>query len=219
MVQIIPFTRTLTHTREHGHTRVHLRDVVDEFHDQNGFTNAGTAEQTNFTTLGVGSQKVDYFDTCCQDLGLGGLLGERWRVAVDAACFCRVNRALLVNGVARYVQDTAQCAFTNRHLNGCAGVGDLRAANQTLGRVHRNGTNCVLTKVLGHFEDQFGPVVFSVQSVQDLWQVIFELHVDDGADNLRNFSDCMCHVVSPDCLQRFRAGNDFDQLVRNDGLT
>ena len=34
-----------------------------KFHHVYGFTNTGTTEQTNFTTLGERTNQVDYFDT------------------------------------------------------------------------------------------------------------------------------------------------------------
>ena len=37
-------------------------DVVDQLLDQNGLANAGTAEQTDLTALGVGANQVDDLD-------------------------------------------------------------------------------------------------------------------------------------------------------------
>jgi len=119
---------------------------------------------------------------------------------VDAACLLRLNRALFVNGVAGDVQDAAQCGLADGHLNRRAGVFDGSAPHEALCRVHRNGTHCVFAKVLRHFKDKAVAVVVCRESVQDLWQVIFELHVNDGADDLSDFADCICHVVSPGLL-------------------
>ena len=44
-------------------------------------------------------------------------------------------------------------------------------------------------EVLGDFEHQPFALVFGFQRVQDLRQVPLELHVDDGADDLRDLSD------------------------------
>ena len=62
MVKVITFTGPLAHTGKHRKARVHFGDVVDQFHNQNGFTNTGTTKETNFTALRVGGQKVDHFD-------------------------------------------------------------------------------------------------------------------------------------------------------------
>ena len=62
MIEVVAFTGTLTHTCKHRIARVHFCDVVDQLHDQNGFTDTGPPEQTNFTTLGIGGQQIDNLD-------------------------------------------------------------------------------------------------------------------------------------------------------------
>ncbi len=199
VVQVVAFTGTFTNARENRITGVHFGDVVDQFHDQNGFTNTGTTEQTDFTTLGVRCEKVDNLDACFQYFGCGRLFREFGRVSVDRATLGRLDVAFFVDGFANNVHDAAQCGVTHWDRDWRACVFDALAANQTFGRVHRDGTHGVFAKVLSHFEDQFLAVVFSYNSVEDLWQVILELHIDDGADDLCDFADCICHVVSPIC--------------------
>ncbi len=46
-----------------------LSDVVDEFLDQDSFTDTGTSEETDFTTSGVRGQQVDDLNTSDQDFG------------------------------------------------------------------------------------------------------------------------------------------------------
>ena len=70
VVKVVTFTRTLAHTREHGDTRVHFGDVVDQFHDENCFTNTRTTEEANFTTLRVRREKVDNLDACYREFPL-----------------------------------------------------------------------------------------------------------------------------------------------------
>jgi hypothetical protein len=45
--------------------------------------------------------------------------------------------------------------------------------------------------MLRHFEHQAIPAVRGFERVQDRRQIAFELHVDDGADNLGDLSDCI----------------------------
>ena len=51
--------------------------------------------------------------------------------------------------------------------------------------------------------------------------MILELHVDDGADDLRDFSDCVgcSHVVLFAELERLGTRNDLDQFLRDHRLT
>jgi len=64
-----------------------LGDVVDEFLDQHGLANTGTAEQTNLSTTGVGGEEVENLYTGLQDLGGGRLLNEGGRVGVGRTKF------------------------------------------------------------------------------------------------------------------------------------
>ncbi len=45
-----------------------FRDVINQFHDQNGFTYAGTTEQTNFTALRIRGEEIDHFNAGYQHL-------------------------------------------------------------------------------------------------------------------------------------------------------
>ena len=195
MVQIVPFTGPLTNTSEHRHTRVHFRDVVDQFHDQNCFTNTSTAEQANFAALRVWRQQVHNFNTSDQDFRFSRLIRKFWRRLVNRATRLRFHGAFFVNWFANNVQDTTQRFFThwNHDRSACVGYGST--ANQTLGRIHRNGTYSVFTKVLRNFEDQFVPVVVALQRVKDLWQVVAELNVDNSANHLCNFTYSFSHNV------------------------
>jgi hypothetical protein len=93
------------------------------------------------------------------------------------------------------------------------------AAHQTLGCVHRDGAHGVFAQVLSHFEDQALAIVVGLKRVQDLRQVIFELHVHDGADDLGDFADCIVPCRVSGFLERFRARDNFNKLVGDHSLT
>ncbi len=107
------------------------------------------------------------------------------------------DRAGLVHRLADHVDDAAEHRLADRHDDRLAGVADLLAAHETLGRVHGDGAHGVLAQVLGNFEHQAAVAVLGFERVQDRRQMVFELHVDDGADDLSNLSDCVGrgHVV------------------------
>merc|ERR1711982_47756 len=58
MIQIISLTGSFSDSGKDGVTSMSLGDVVDQFHDQNGLADSGSAEQTNLTSLGVGSEQI-----------------------------------------------------------------------------------------------------------------------------------------------------------------
>src|SRR5215467_9785483 len=47
------------------------------------------------------------------------------------------------------------------------------------------------TEMLRYFEHQAVAAIFGLERVEDRRQVILELDVDDGADDLRDSSDCV----------------------------
>ena len=70
------------------------------------------------------------------------------------------------------------------------------AADEAVGRVHRDGADGDLAEVLGDLEHEALAVVVGLERVQDLGQVAFELDVDDRADDLGNLAG---FVVSAMC--------------------
>ena len=71
MVEVITFTSTLTNTSEYRETTVLDSDVTDKLHHVDGFTDTGTTEQTDFTTLGKRANQVDNFNTGFQQFITG----------------------------------------------------------------------------------------------------------------------------------------------------
>ena len=168
-----------------------MRDVVDQLHDQHGLADAGAAEQADLAALGVGREQIDDLDAGDENFGFGRLLGVGRRVLVDGAARLGIDRAGLVDRLADDVDDAAEHLVADRHRDRRAGVGALLAAHQTLGGVHRDGADGVLAEMLRDFEHQAVAAVRGLERVQDRRQVILELHVDDGADDLGDLSDCV----------------------------
>src|SRR5690606_38959214 len=124
VVEVVPFTSTLTHTGEHGQTAVRLGDVVDQLHHVDGLTNTSTTEQTDLAAFGERADQVDDLDTGFQQIAAASLIGVARRRAVDAPQLVVLNRTGFVDGLAQDVHDTAQGTGTNWYLNGLAGVVD-----------------------------------------------------------------------------------------------
>merc|ERR1719225_1282077 len=91
VVQIVTLTGPLTHTSEHGVTTMSLGHVVNQLHDQDSLAHTSSTEETNLTSLGVGSQQVDNLDTSDQDLLLDTHLVELGSLSVDGLALGGVN--------------------------------------------------------------------------------------------------------------------------------
>ena len=98
------------------------------------------------------------------------------------------DRAGFIDRLTDHVHDAAQRAGSNGNEDRRAGVGHFLAADQTLGGVHRDGAHRGFAEMLGDFEHQAIAAVLGFDRVQNGGQMFLELHVDDGADDLR---DCV----------------------------
>ena len=129
---------------------------------------------------------------------------EGARLARDAAGTVIWNPAPVPEGDLSACLDVAGTVVVNvseaAEIGGRLGIaGDTETFALKLAEGGRNvivtlGADGVLAEVLGNFQNQALAVVFGFQGVQNLGQRIIELHVDDGADDLRHFAFCIGHV-------------------------
>ena len=162
-----------------------LRDVVDELLNQHRLADTGTSEETDLATTGVRSEEVDDLDTGLQDLSGGRLVDERGRVGVDGEELVALDGTTLVNRLANDVHDAAEGGLADRDLDGGTGVDDLLPTDETLGTVHGNGADRVLTQVGGNLKNETATMeVNNLERVEDRREILrLKLHVDDGTDD------------------------------------
>ena len=162
-----------------------LRDVVDELLNQHRLADTGTSEETDLATTGVRGEKVDDLDTGLQDLSGGRLVDERGRVGVDGEELVALDGTTLVNGLANDVHDAAEGGLADRDLDGGTGVDDLLPTDETLGTVHGNGADRVLTEMGRDLENEAAAgEVLDLEGVQDGREVVrVKLDVDDGTND------------------------------------
>ena len=200
VIEVVAFAGTLADAGEHRVTTMGLGDVVDQFLNQHGLADAGAAEQADLAALGVRRQQVDDLDAGDENFSFGGLVGIGRRFLMDRAHAFRDHRTGFVDRLADDVDDAAERAGADRHHDRVAGVGDFLTADQTLGGVHRDGAHRGFAEMLRHFEHQTVAAVLGLDRVQNGGQMSLELHVDDGADDLRDASGLVggCgHKLSP----------------------
>jgi len=97
----------------------------------------------------------------------------------------------LVNGLADDVHDATQGTLSDRNPDGSTSIDNLLSTDETLGTIHSNGSDRVLTQVSGNFEDQTTTMeVLDFESVEDRWQVLgLELNIHDGTDDRLDMTD------------------------------
>jgi len=114
---------------------------------------------------------------------------------VDGAGLRVRHRAGLINGIADDIDDPSERAVADRHRNGPTGIGDLLPAHQTLAGVHRHRAHGRFPEMLGNLEHQAVAAVGGLERIEDRRQVLVELDVDHGADDLGDVSDRLGHIV------------------------
>src|ERR1700704_1127930 len=107
---------------------------------------------------------------------------------MDGAVAFRFDRPGFVDRLADHVHDAAERARTDRHHDRVAGVADFLAADQAFCRIHGDGTHRGFAEMLRDLEHQAVAAVLRLERVQNGRQMAFELHVDDGADDLGDAS-------------------------------
>jgi hypothetical protein len=165
-----------------------LSDVVNKLHDKDGLADTGTTEKTNLTTFGVWAQKIDNLNTSDKKLFSGTLLLEGWSLSMDREEFGGVDRTALVDGLTDHINDSAESFGTDRHFDGVLSVSDGLSTNQTLGGVKSDGAHVIASQMLGDLKDEAVLSALNLERIENGRKFTFELHIDDGADNLGNFT-------------------------------
>ena len=108
--------------------------------------------------------------------------GSRWIGSVDVGD----DRALAVDRVAEHVEDAPEGRLADRDRDRRAGVADVDAAGEAVGRRHRDGADPVVAEVLLDLADErFLALALDLDGVVDGRQLAGrELDVDDRAGDL-----------------------------------
>jgi hypothetical protein len=111
---------------------VFLGDIVNQFLDQYGFANAGSSEESYFSSPGVWSDQVDNLDSGFKYLGTGILFLEGRRRPMNWKSRLSVDRALFVDGVAYDVEQPAQHSFSYGNTDRRTAVRRFHASRQSV---------------------------------------------------------------------------------------
>ena len=198
--EVVALTGALADAGEHRHAAEVLGDAVDHLLDEDGLADTGAAEQADLAALDVRGQQVDDLDAGPEDLGLGLELVEGRGLAVDAPALGDLERRLRhVERLAERVPDVALGDVADGHRDRVAGVAHLGAADEAVGRLHRDGAHHVVADVLGDLEGQgavaatllaLAEVDVDVQRVVELGHRLDgELDVDDRAGDAGHAAD------------------------------
>ncbi len=178
MVEIVALACPLANTGEDGVSSVVHGNVVDELHDNHSLSDSGSSEEADLSSLGVGGEEVHNLDASDEDLLGLALLNEGGSGAVEGGELLLPglgDGTLLVDGLANDVEDAAERVGTDGDLDGGASVHALLAAHESLGGLHGNSPDRVLSKVLGNLKDHAVLGSLNLKGVEDLGESLVEL--------------------------------------------
>src|SRR5581483_1028791 len=95
VIEIVALAGALAHAGKHREATVLRRDVADELLDDDRFAYASAAERADLATAQDGRDQVNDLDARLEDAGLGLLVFQRRRRAVNRVRLLGVDRALL----------------------------------------------------------------------------------------------------------------------------
>jgi hypothetical protein len=168
-----------------------LGNVVDELLNEHSLSDTGTTEETNLSTTSIGSKEIDDFDTSLENLSSGRLFDERRRIVMNGKDLVALDGTTLVDGFTNDVHDTTERALADGNLDWSTGVDDLLATYETLGTVHSNSTNRVLTEMSSHLKNQTTAMeVLNLERVENGGKGLgIELHINDGTNDCLDLAD------------------------------
>ncbi len=164
--EVVALARALADAGEDGDAAVLLGEVVDQLLDQDGLADAGAAEQADLAALDVRRDQVDALEAGLEDLDLRREVAEGGRIAVDRPALgvgrrARPCRRSPARSRSRGVRASARPTGTEI---GCAGVDDVDAARESVGRVHRDRADAVVAEVLLHLGHERARLGSSISS-------------------------------------------------------
>ena len=176
-----------------------LGNVIDELHDQNGFADAGAAEQTNLTALGIRCDQVNNLDARFKDLCRGFLLIISRRIAVNRPALHILRSRQVIHRITQKIEDAAEAFFAHRHSDRRSRIHGFDAAGKTVRTAHGNTADNVISDMLGNFDDQLLLSAANLNGVEQLRKIaVTKSDIQYRADNLHHGTDAsFSHIVAP----------------------
>ena len=189
VIKVVAFAGTLADAGEHRIAAVRLGDVVDQFLNQHGLADAGAAEQADLAALGVRREQVDDLDAGDENFRFGRLLGVARRLGVDRAHAlpALTGPASSIGSPMTLMMRPSRPGPTGTAIGRPVSVTSWPRTRPSVD-VHRDGAHRRFAEMLRDFEHQAVAAVVGLERVQDRRQIALELHVDDGADHLRDLA-------------------------------
>ena len=78
----------------------------------------------------------------------------------------------IIYRITKKVKYSSQTLLANRNLDRFTGIYSLRSSNQTIGRIHGNTANCIITDLLGNLCCKLGAFMINFDGIQKCRQLV-----------------------------------------------
>jgi hypothetical protein len=95
-----------------------------------------------------------HLDTSFENLSSTLGVGKSGSISVDGSVVLGLDGTSLIDGLTNDVDDSAKSGGTDGDSDGSSGVVDNLSSDKSLGGVHSNGSDGVLSQMLGNFENK-----------------------------------------------------------------
>ena len=154
MVKVISFTGPFTDTGEYRNTAVLQSDIVDHFHHNNGLADTSAAEEAHFPAAGKRDKQIDNLNAGFKNPHGRILFRKFGGFTMNGHHFFLTHRPQSIHRPADHVEDAAKPGFTHRHHDLFTGIFYPLPSHQTVGHIHGNGPDHIVTQMLGDFNNQ-----------------------------------------------------------------
>ena len=188
MIKVITLSGSFTDTCKNRVTAVFKCNIVNKLHNDDGFTNTGTTEETYFTTFCIRCKQIDNFNTRFKNFRFCTLVFKSRRISVNRpVCFC-IDISGFIDRITDNVEDSSQNFFTNRYFDRRTECFYLLPSYKTFTHVHCDSSDTIITDYGSNFENQFLLLSFNFivdfDRFVDLRNISFEINIDNRSNYL-----------------------------------
>ena len=123
-------------------------DILNQFLNQHGFSDTGSSEQTDLSSLCIRCKKINDFDSGLKNLDNRTLFFKCRRISVDFPVFLVFQGFTSVNRIAKNVEETSKCLVADRNLDPCTGRDHFHVTAEAFTCGKHDTADCIISDML-----------------------------------------------------------------------